>query len=324
MRQQVRVIAARAIGTLALAAFCAGAGAQYPSKPIRLVVPFPAGGAAELGARIFAQPLGQALGQPVVVEARPGGDGVIAAEAVMKAAPDGYTLLYATNTAFNWVPATRKQPPYNPIADFTPVSLVGYFGFFLFTHPSVPASNVAELLAYARANPGKLNAGTGNSTSQLLTAQLADVEKLDIVPVPYKGDAPLTIDLLGGRVQMAFATPGSAAPQVKEGKLRALAAMFPNRSPLLPEVPTAAEAGLGKLSITAWGGVFGPARMPKEVADRLARELAVILQRPDVREAFGKIAFAPQSSTPEELAAFLKVQMETWRRTAESVGIKPE
>jgi tripartite-type tricarboxylate transporter receptor subunit TctC len=321
MRQQARFVAA-----LTLAAFCAGAGAQsqYPNKPIRLVVPFPAGGAAELGARIFAQPLGQGLGQPVVVEARPGGDGVIAAEAVMKSAPDGYTLLYATNTAFNWVPATRKQPPYDPVADFTPVSLIGYFGFFLFTHPSVPATSVEQLLAYARANPGKLNAGTGNSTSQLLSAQLAALEKLDIVQVPYKGDAPLTIDLLGGRVQMAFATPGSALPQVKEGKLRVLAAMFPNRSPLLPEVPTAAEAGLGKLSITPWGGVFGPARMPRDVADRLAREIAKVLQQPEVREGFGKIAFDPRSSTPDELTALLRFQMEIWRRTAESVGIKPE
>jgi tripartite-type tricarboxylate transporter receptor subunit TctC len=319
MRLQARVIA-----TLALAALCAGAHAQYPNKPIRLIVPFPAGGAAELGARIFAQPLGQALGQPVVVEARPGGDGVIAAEAVMRSAPDGYTLLYATNTAFNWVPATRKTPPYDPVADFTPVSLIGYFGFFLFSHPSVPAKSVAELLAYARANPGKLNAGTGNSTSQLLTAQLAALEKLDVVQVPYKGDAPLTIDLLGGRVQMAFATPGSALPQVKEGKLRVLAAMFPNRSPLLPDVPTAAEAGLGKLSITPWGGVFGPARMPKEVADRLARDIAKVLQQPEVREGFGKIAFDPKSSTPDELTALLRFQMEIWRRTAESVGIKPE
>jgi tripartite-type tricarboxylate transporter receptor subunit TctC len=319
MKQLARVTAAAA-----LAAFCAGAGAQYPSKPIRLVVPFPAGGAAELGARIFAQPLGQALGQPVIVEARPGGDGVIAADAVMKAAPDGYTLLYATNTAFNWVPATRRAPPYDPVADFTPVSLVGYFGFFLFSHPSVPATSVAELLAYARANPGKLNAGTGNSTSQLLTAQWKAFEKLDIVPVPYKGDAPLTIDLVGGRLHMAFATPGSALPQVKEGKLRALAAMFPNRSPLLPDVPTAAEAGLGKLSITPWGGVFGPARMPKDVVDRVARELAVVLQRPEVREGLGRIAFDPKSSTPEELAAFLRVQIEVWRRTAEEVGIKPE
>jgi tripartite-type tricarboxylate transporter receptor subunit TctC len=319
MRKQARVVAA-----LAFAAVCTSAGAQYPNKPIRLVVPFPAGGAAELGARIFAEPLGQALGQPVIVESKPGGDGVIAADAVMKSAPDGYTLLYATNTAFNWVPATRKNPPYDPVADFTPVSLIGYFGFFLFTHPSVPAGSVAELLAYARAHPGKLNYGTGNSTSQILAAQLKLLEKLDIVQVPYKGDAPLTVDLLGGRLHMAFATPGSALPQVKEGKLRVLAAMFPNRSPLLPDVPTAAEAGLGKLSITPWGGVFGPARTPKEAVDRLARDLAVVLKRPEVREALGKIAFDARSSTPDELAAFLKDQIEVWRRTAQEVGIKPE
>ena len=241
----------------------------------------------------------------------------------MRAAPDGYTLLYATNTAFNWVPVTKKQPPYDPVADFTPVSLVGHFGFFLFTHPSVPANSVAELLAYARANPGKLNYGTGNAFSQIFTAQLKAVEKIDIVHVPYKGDAPLTIDLLGGRVQMAFATPGTALPQVKEGKLRALAALFPNRSPLLPEVPTAAEAGL-KLSLTPWGGIFGPARMSPEAVNRLARELGVVLQRPEVREAFGKIAFEARSSTSEELAAFLKGQIDVWRRTAEEVGIKPE
>ena len=324
MRCLVRLLALAPLLALSISVAAQERPAGYPNRPVKIVVPFPAGGPSDVLARMIGQKLTEDWGQPVIVENRPGANTVLAAQQVVKAAPDGYTLLYATNTAFNWVPATRKQPPYNPVADFTPVSLIGYFGFFLFTNPSVPATTVAELLAYARANPGKLNAGTGNSTSQLLTAQLADLEKLDIVPVPYKGDAPLTIDLLGGRVQMAFATPGSAAPQVKEGKLRALAAMFPNRSPLLPEVPTAAEAGLGKLSITAWGGVFGPARMPKEVVDRLARELATVLQRPDVREAFGKIAFGPKHSTPDELAAFLKVQMEAWRRTAESVGIKPE
>jgi tripartite-type tricarboxylate transporter receptor subunit TctC len=319
MRQTVRLVAAAAF-----AAFAAAASAQYPDKPIRLIVPFPPGGAAELGARIFAQPLGQALGQTVVVETKPGADGAIAAEAVMRAAPDGYTLFYATNTAFNWVLATRKSPPYNPLSDFTPVSLVGYFGFFLFTHPSLPAKSVAELIAYARANPGKLNYGTGNSTSQLLGAQLKQLENLDIVHVPYKGDGPLTVDLLGGRVQMAFATPGSAAPQVKEGKLRALAAMFPSRSPLLPEVPSAQEAGLGRMTLTPWGGVFGPKGMPKPVVDRLARELAVVLKRPEVREAFGKLAFEPKSSTPEELTAFLKQQIDVWTSTALEVGIKAD
>jgi tripartite-type tricarboxylate transporter receptor subunit TctC len=150
------------------------------------------------------------------------------------------------------------------------------------------------------------------------------LEGLEMVHVPYKGDGPLTVDLLGGRVQLAFATPGSAAPQVKEGKLRALAAMFPSRSPLLPEVPSAQEAGLGKMNLTPWGGVFGPKGMPKEVVDRLAKELAVVLAKPEVREAFGKIAFEPKSSTPEELSAFLKQQIDAWTSVARDVGIKPE
>lgn len=314
----------RIFAVVALLLAATSAAAQYPDKPVRLVVPFPPGGAAEVGARIFATPLGQALGQPVVVETRAGADGAIAADLVMKSPPDGYTLFYATNTAFNWVPATRKNPPYNPMTDFTPVSMIGYFGFFLFAHPSVPANNVAELIAYARANPGKLNYGSGNSTAQLFGAQLMQLEKLNMVHVPYKGDGPLMVDLLGGRVHIAFATPGTAAPQVKDGKLRAFAAMFPNRSALLPEVPTAAEAGLGKMSLTPWGGVFGPKGMPREVVDRLARELAVILKRPDVREGFGKLAFEPKSSTPEELAAFLKQQLESWTRTAREAGIQPE
>jgi tripartite-type tricarboxylate transporter receptor subunit TctC len=309
---------------LAFAVFSTAAAAQYPDKPIRLIVPFPPGGAAELGARIFAAPLGEALGQPVVVETRAGADGAIAADVAMKAAPDGYTLFYATNTAFNWVPATRKNPPYNPLTDFTPISLIGYFGFFLFTHPSVPANSVAELLAYAKANPGKLNYGSGNSTSQLFGAQLKQLEGLDMVHVPYKGDGPLGIDLLGGRVQLAFATPGALAPQVKDGKMRALAAMFPSRSALLPEVPTAAEAGLGRMSLTPWGGVFGPKGMPRPVVDRLARELAGVLKRDQVREGFGKLAFEPKSSTPEELHAFLKRQIEIWTAAAREAGVPVE
>jgi tripartite-type tricarboxylate transporter receptor subunit TctC len=308
----------------ALAAFSAAAAAQYPNKPIRFIVPFPPGGAAELGARIFTQPLGQALGQPVVIETKPGGDGIVAAEVAKNAAPDGYTLFYATNTAFNWVPITRKNPPYDPLADFTPVSMVGYFGFFLFTHPSVPAKSVSELVAYVKANPGKLNYGTGNSTSQLLGAQLKHLNQLDIVHVPYKGDGPLNVDLLGGRVQMAFATPGAAVPHVKEGRLRCLAAMFPRRSPLMPGCPTAEEAGLGQMTLRPWGGVFGPAKMPKEVVERVEAALAKVLVRQDVIDGLGRIAFQPMSSTPEQLTAFLKEQMEVWRSTAQQVGIEPE
>ena len=307
-----------------LAAFSAAAAAQYPSKPIRFIVPFPPGGAAELGARIFTQPLAQVLGQPVVIETKPGGDGIVAADAAKSAPPDGYTLFYATNTAFNWVPITRKNPPYDPIADFTPVSMVGYFGFFLFTHPSVPARSVAELVAYAKANPGKLNYGTGNSTSQLLGAQLKYLQKIDIVHVPYKGDGPLNVDLLGGRVQMAFATPGAAVPHVKEGRLRCLAAMFASRSPLMPDCPTAQEAGLGDMTLQPWGGVFGPAKLPKEVVDRLGRALATVLARQDVKDGLAKIAFEAKSSSPEELTAFVKKQHEVWRDTARQVGIQPE
>jgi len=314
----------RILAALAAVLLAGAASAQYPNKPIRLIVPFPPGGAAELGARIYAQPLGLALGQPVVIETKPGADGAIAAEAAMKAAPDGYTLFYATNTAFSWLPAVRKNPPYDPLADFTPVSLVGQFGFFIFSHPSVPATNIAELLAYIRANPGKLNYGSGNSTSMLATAQLVQQEKLDVVHIPYKGDGPLSVDLLGGRVQFAIATPGTAAPQVREGKLRALATLLPTRNPLLPEAPTFAEAGLHPLSITPWGGVFGPANMPKEIVARLSRELGVVLKRPEVREAFQKLAFEPRSSTPEELTALVKEQGEVWRRVVNEVGIKPE
>jgi tripartite-type tricarboxylate transporter receptor subunit TctC len=298
--------------------------AQYPNKPIRLVVPFPPGGAAELGARIFAQPLGQALGQPVVIEPKSGADGAIASEFVKQAAPDGYTLYYATNTGFNWVPATKKAPTYDPVADFTPISMVGTFGFFVFSHPSIPATTLKELIAYVRANPGKLNYGSGNSTSMLATAQLVLQEKMDVVHVPYKGDGPLSTDLLGGRVHFAIATPGIAAPQVKEGKLRVLATLLPSRNALLPDAPTLEEAGVAKLPISPWGALFGPAKMPKDVVDRIAREMAILLVKPEVKEAFGRLAFEPHSSTPEQLGTHLRTQVDIWKKAVQDVGIKPE
>jgi tripartite-type tricarboxylate transporter receptor subunit TctC len=312
------------VAAVFFAVLSAAASAQYPNKPVRLIVPFPPGGAAELGARIFTQPLGQALGQPIVIETKPGGDGVIAADATMKAAPDGYTLFYATNTAFSWVPAVRKDPPYDPVSDFTPVSMVGIFGFFVFSHPSVPAANMKELIAHIRANPGKLNYASGNSTSMVSTAQLVQREKLDLVHIPYKGDGPLMVDLIGGRVQFAIATPGTAAPQVREGKLRVLATLLPNRSPLLPEAPTMTEAGMQPMTVTPWGGVFGPKDMPREIVDRLSRELIALLKRPEVREAFGKLAFEPRGSTPEELTAYTKEQLAVWRRAVADAGIKSE
>jgi tripartite-type tricarboxylate transporter receptor subunit TctC len=305
-----------------LAALMWGAAlAQYPNKPVRLIVPFPPGGAAELGARIFAQPLGQQLGQPVIIETKPGAEGMIASEAVKQAAPDGYTLYYGTATGMSYAPAAKKVPPYDPVNDFTPISMVGIFGFFVFSHASLPVYTIGDLIGYARANPGQLNYGTGNATSILSTALFASQQKLDIVHIPYKGDGPLSLDLIAGRVNISIATPGLAVQHVKDGKLRVLATLLPNRNPLLPTAPTFQEAGLIPVPITPWGGLFGPAKLPKEVVDRVGRDIAVVLARPEVREAFGKLAFEPRSSTPQELSAFVAEQLEAYRRAAQAVGL---
>lgn len=308
----------------ALLAVVLPAAAQYPNKPIRLIVPFPPAGAADLSARTLAQPLSQALGQPVVVENRPGADGSIAADLVAKAAPDGYTLFFGTNTAMCGVPAMRKEPPYNSVTDFTPISLVGYFGFFLFTNPTVPALTLRELIDYARANPGKLNYATGNSTSVLASARLKSQERLDMVEIPYKGDAPATADLVAGRVQLMIATPGTAAPFVKEGRLRALVTLASSRSPLLPDVPTNAEAGMPPLAITPWAAIFGPAKLPKDIVDRVARAVSTVVVQPEVRAQLERYAFDAKSSSPEELGVYLKEQIDVWIRTARDVGIVPD
>jgi tripartite-type tricarboxylate transporter receptor subunit TctC len=309
---------------VALLAAAGPAAAQqpYPNKPIRLIVPFPAGGAADLAARIVTQALSETLGQPLIVDNRGGADGAIAGEAVRTAQPDGYTLLFATTTGLNAAPALRKQPPYDPITAFTPISMVGKFGFFLFVHESLPAKTVPEFLSYVRANPGKVNYATGNGTSVLTTAQLALAEKLDMQHIPYKGDAPATADLIAGRVQVMIGTPGSAMPQVQEGKLRVLATLLSKRSPLAPDAPTTGEIGLTGLTITPWGGLFGPANLPRDIVDRLAAAMKAVAARQDVRAQLDKIAFELQNSTPEEMGAFNKDQLEIWRRTVQQVGME--
>jgi tripartite-type tricarboxylate transporter receptor subunit TctC len=306
---------------IAAAMVSVSAYAQYPSKPIKLIVPFPPGGAAELGARIFAQPLGQQLGQPVIIETKPGAEGIIASEAAKSAAPDGYTLYYGTATGMSFAPAAKKVPPYDPVKDFTPVSLVGIFGFFIFSHASMPVYTIGDLIGYARANPGALNYGTGNATSILATAQFAAQHKLDMVHIPYKGDGPLSLDLIAGRVNISIATPGTLAPQVKEGRLRVLATLLPSRNQLLPMAPTMSEAGIADVPITPWGGIFGPPKMPKEIVDRVARDLAIVLAKPEVKDAFGKLAFEPRSSTPQELSAFVAAQLGAYGRAARASGL---
>jgi tripartite-type tricarboxylate transporter receptor subunit TctC len=310
---------------LAAVSLLGGTAAQaqpYPNKPIRMIVPFPAGGAADLAARTVVQALSQGLGQQVVIDNRGGADGAIAGNAVVSAQPDGYTLLFATTTGLNAAPTLRKQPPYDPVTAFTPISLVGKFGFFLFVHESLPAKNVAEFLAYVRANPGKVNYASGNGTSILTTAQMAAAEKLDMAHIPYKGDAPATADLIAGRVQVMIGTPGSAMPQVATGRLRVLATLLPSRSPLAPDAPTVTEAGLKGMTIDPWAGLFGPVGMPRDVVERLAREMKAVAAKPDVREALDRIAFQAMASTPEEMGAFMKSQLEVWRKGVADLGIE--
>ncbi len=311
----------RALAVILAALLGSAALAQYPSKPVRVIVPFPPGGAAELGARIFVQPLAQQLGQAIIIETKPGAEGIIASEAAKQAAPDGYTLYYGTATGMSYAPAAKRVPPYDPVNDFTPISMVGIFGFFVISNASLPVNTIGELVAYAKANPGKLNYGTGNATSILATAQFAAQQKIDVVHIPYKGDGPLSADLLAGRVNFAIATPGLAAPHVKEGKLKALATLLPNRNALLPDAPTLKEAGLPDVPITPWGGLFGPAKLPKEIVERLNKEMVLLLAKPDVKEAFGRLAFEARSSTPEELSAFVAQQLEAYGRAAKAVGL---
>jgi tripartite-type tricarboxylate transporter receptor subunit TctC len=297
------------------------AAAQYPSKPIRLVVPFPPSGAADLAARVVVQPLSQALGQSIVIDNKAGADGAIAGTDVQRSAPDGYTLLFGTNTGMCAAPAMRKTPPYDPINDFTPIAMVGKFGFFVFTNASVPATNMAELIAYIRQNPGKLNYGSGNSTSIFTSAQLVQNERLEIQHIPYKGDAPASADLLAGRIQMLIGTPGTTLQHVKEGKVRVLATLLPNRSPLIPEVPTMVEAGQKPISVQPFAGIYGPAKMPREIVERIARDVASVMARQDVKEGVGRYAFEAQSSTPEQLLEFHKTQLEIWRRSARELNL---
>jgi len=311
------------VGAVWLLACLSAQSQPYPNKPIRLIVPFPPAGTADIAARTVAQALSQGLGQQVIVDNRAGADGAIAGAAVIGSPADGYTLFFATTTALNAAPALHKTPPYDPLTAFTPISLVGKFGFFLMVHESVPAKSVADLLAYVRANPGKVNYGTGNGTSILSSAQFAAAEKLEMTHVPYKGDAPASADLIAGRIQVMIATLSAGVlPQIKEGRLRVLATLLPSRSPLVPDAPTAAEAGMRGLTITPWGGLFGPPGLPNEVVDRVGREMQVVAARRDVREALDRIAFQLQASTPQEMAELLSSQLQVWQRAVQELGIE--
>ena len=298
--------------------------AQYPSKPIRVVVPFPAGSATDTVTRVLSNAVSQSVGQTLVVENKAGADGAIAAAEVAKSPADGYTLLMATNSPMSAVPALKKSPPYDPVADFTPISDIGRYTFFIVVHPSVPAKTLPELIAHARANPGKLNYATGNTTGIVSTAYFASLAGIQLVHVPYKGEPQAITDLVAGRVQLMFSSSSTSIPHIRDGRLRALVTTLSKRSHLLPEVPTIAEAGMPQFSITSWAGLFGPAKMPREVVERLNKEFGAAMKRQEVQDAMEKQAFALTPSTPGELAAFVKEQMESYRRILRAAGVEPE
>jgi tripartite-type tricarboxylate transporter receptor subunit TctC len=308
---------------LAMVLASGAAWAQYPAKPIRVLVPFGAGSSTDIVMRILAQPLGQSLGQPVVVENKPGADGAIAAVDVAKAPADGHTIMLGTNSPFSAAPHLRKVP-YDAINDFTPISMVGNYTFFVVVHPSVPARSLHELIAYARSNPGKLNYATGNTSGIVMTAMLASQAGMQLVHVPYKSEPPAITDLLSGTIHLMISSYATVAPHMREGKLRPLVTTLPNRTSLMPDIPTIVEAGFPKFSVSPWAGMFGPARMPKDVTERLNRELNALLRRADVRESLLKQAFDPKGSSVEEFNAYVRAQYDIWGKAIRDAGIQPE
>ncbi|HUQ75402.1 MAG TPA: tripartite tricarboxylate transporter substrate binding protein [Burkholderiales bacterium] len=315
----------RTLAAFALMVAAAGALAQpYPSKPIRFIVGFPPGGSADPTTRILAAALSEQLGQAVVVENRPGGDSAIAAELVTRLPADGYTIFFGSNSAMTAAVALRKSPTYDPVKDFSPISLVGRATVILYTHPGVPAATVKEFIDYARANPGKLNYGTGNPLSILYNVQLMNATGISMLHVPYKGEGPLIPDLVAGRVHSSFLSTGSAIQLAKEGRLRALAVLLEQRSPLFPEVPTIDEAGASAVTVRQWAGVFGPPKMPREIVERLNKELNAALRRADVREKLQSYGYAADGSTAERLLEINREDLALWKRLVREANIPLE
>jgi tripartite-type tricarboxylate transporter receptor subunit TctC len=298
--------------------------AQYPNKPVRFIVGFPPGGSADPTARIMAAALQEQLGQPFVVENRPGADSAIAAEQVSKMAADGYTLMFASNSAMTAAVALRKNPTYDPLKDFTPISMVGRATVFFYVHPDVPAKTMKEFIAHARANPGKLVYGTGNPLSILYGQQLMSATGVQMLHVPYKGEGPLNPDILAGRVHSSFLSTGSAVSNAKDGRLRPLAVLLERRSPLLPEVPTISEAGVPEVTVRQWAGIYGPPHLPKDIVARLNKEVNAALQRPDVTSKLQSYGYSPEGSTPERLVEVNRADLELWRKLVKEAGIPLE
>lgn len=298
---------------------------SYPAKPLRIVIGFAAGGGADILARTLAPRLGEALGQSVVIDNRPGAAGHIANEHVARSAPDGYTLLMGSPGLVTYRSLYAKQT-YDPERDLTPVSLVGVVPNLLVLHPSVPAHTVKQLIALARGRPGRFNyASPGIGTSLHLAAELFKaMAKVEIIQIVYKGGAPAVADLMGGHVDLMFDVLPSSLPHVKSGRLRAIGITIGHRSALLPEVPTVAESGLPGYQAITWNGLLAPAATPREITEKLAAELARVLRTPEMKERFVAIGTETASNTPEQFRTFLREETDKWTRVIRDAGIKLE
>ena len=317
----------RVAAALALAAAAVGVVAQeaYPSRPVKIVIGFGPGSGTDIMARMLGEELRQTLGQPFVVDNRPGAAAQIAAGAVAKAAPDGYTLFFTSNSSHSVNPHIFKKLPYDPIADFTPVGGVAYFPFILAVNTNVPARTPQEFVTYANANKGKLFYAYGTPTVQIPAAALSRLLKLDAVGVPYKSSPAALTDVIGGQAQFLVVDLASARPHLQSGKLRALGVTTSKRSALAPELPTIEETlGLRDFDLAAWTGLFGPAGMPRDVTEKLSAALLQVLAKPDVRERIQAAGAEPTPSDIPTFAALVKRQLEVWGRKVNDAGIQPE
>lgn len=323
VRNLLRKLAIVVCGTLLVVPAIAE---PYPVRTIKIVVPAAAGGPTHITAQLLAEKMQVSLGQPVIVEPKPGAGNNLGAEYVAKSAPDGYTLLLATTGTHAINQTLFKQLPFDPIKDFEPVSLVVQYPLLLVVTPDLPVRSVKELIEYAHKNPGKLNRASGGmGTSMHLAGELFVYQaKVDAPHVPYKGSAPALNDLMGGHVQLMFDSMITALPLVEGGKLRALAVTGKKRSPSLPDVPTLAESGLPDYEATGWTGIVVPAKTPPEIVAKLNSAIVQALKSPELQQAFEKQAAEPVGSTPEAFAAFIRKETDKWGATIRAAGISVE
>ena len=303
----------------------ASVAAAYPARPIRLIVPFAPGGSNDIMARLAGQKLSESLGTQVVVDNRAGGSGIIGTDIAAKAAPDGYTVLMMSLTlAVN--PSLYSKLPYDTEKDLAPVTLVASAPLMLVVHPSIPAKSVQELIAYAKANPGKLNFGSGGpgTTPHLAGEMLKAMAGIRMTHVPYKGGGPALNDLVGGQIQLMLENIPSTLPHAKSGRLRALALSGLKRSPLVPDLPTLDEAGLKGYEIVGWNGLFVPSGTPRQIVTRLHGDIAKALAQPDVKERLATMGAEPVGNTPEEFRAFVKAEIVKWAKVVKAAGLKVE